>query len=121
MLSLSLPTYLFKYIMLIVLDEDVSASEPANIATVRSASPWACALPWHHPAGHKVVMTIREGWMPPPPTREKLSLSIPGAEIVNIDGGDDWWCLLSQIFLRFFFSSPMPPTGDQLQEIPEER
>ena len=37
--------YPFKYIMLVVLDEDVSASEPANIATVRSASPWACALP----------------------------------------------------------------------------
>ena len=35
----------FKYIMLVVLDADVSASEPANIATVRSASPWACALP----------------------------------------------------------------------------
>ena len=38
-------TYPFKYIMLVVLDEDVGASEPANIATVRSASPWACALP----------------------------------------------------------------------------
>ena len=38
-------TYPFKYVMLVVLDEDVGASEPANIATVRSSSPWACALP----------------------------------------------------------------------------
>ena len=38
-------TYPFKYIMLVVLDADVCESEPANIATVRSASPWPCALP----------------------------------------------------------------------------
>ena len=71
---------LYKYIMLVVLDEDVCASEPTNIATVRFASPWACALPWHHPAGHKVVMIIRE---------KQPSLSIPGAEVANIDDGDD--------------------------------
>ena len=66
----------------------------------------------------------RDGCPPPAPSprKKKPSLSIPGAEVANIDDGDDWWwwCPLPQIFLRFFFS-PMPPTGDQLQEIPEER
>ena len=55
--------------------------------------------------------------MPPLPVK-KPSLSVHGAEIVNIDDGDDC-CLKS--FYDFFFFSPMPPTGDQLQEIPEER
>ena len=57
---------------------------------------------------------------------KKPSLSIPGAEIANIDDGDVWWCLLSQIFLRFFFLQSdatyrRPVTGDPWGKVDNKR